>query len=277
MTFPLILLMLAGSEPLKPMSDSLPDNKAEAKEASAIAKTESAGYEFRIGTNSAAKLTMEPEPILRWTNQLRRRFYGDVYLWTRQGRPEVLASITTVYGIDRRLETEIHSLSLGRPVLAHNGKQIWEPSRPGVDLKLVPGGVPPGQSPAARLRQMRTLAKQFSASSESGDNRWELRLLPKPVYRYQSTDPQLLDGALFAFVKGTDPDAFLMIEARRADHEFRWLFAITRFNGNCTLRVRHGDREVWRVGKLTGQAIRNPKEPYFALRGERSRVSDGQR
>ena len=33
-----------------------------------------------------------------------------------------------------------------------------------------------------------------------------MRLLAQPIYRYENTKGDLIDGALFAFVLGTDPE-----------------------------------------------------------------------
>ena len=65
---------------------------------------------------------------------------------------------------------------------------------------------------------MRDLAREFSGTTQDlEEHRWELRLLPQPLYRYESTDPDVLDGAVFAFVTsaGTDPEAILVLEARK--------------------------------------------------------------
>jgi hypothetical protein len=37
----------------------------------------------------------------------------------------------------------------------------------------------------------------------------------QPLYRYESTDPEVIDGALFGFVHVTDPEIILVIEARK--------------------------------------------------------------
>ena len=59
----------------------------------------------------------------------------------------------------------------------------------------------PARSASQRLAQMRALTHDFSASTrDAKGRRWELRLLPQPLYRFKSTDPDVLDGALFAFV-----------------------------------------------------------------------------
>ena len=44
-------------------------------------------------------------------------------------------------------------------------------------------------------------------------DREELRLLPKPLYRYEPKAGPVIDGAVFAFVMGTDPESLLLIEA----------------------------------------------------------------
>lgn len=82
---------------------------------------------------------------------------------------------------------------------------------PGIELVTIAGGPVPARSTAQRLVQMQALTRDFSASTKDDKDRsWELRLLPRPFYRYESTDPDVLDGALFSFVTsaGTDPECF---------------------------------------------------------------------
>jgi hypothetical protein len=260
----LILALLSGAG--QPPNDP-PDPKAEAEEARATAKKLAAEYVFHLDKSADRKLRLEPEPVFRWTSELGRRFYSDVYVWTHEGRPEVVASITSVYGKQRKRETEIHSLSLGRPVLSHGEKELWEPERPGLEFKPVPAAPKPGATAAARLLQLRTLAAQFSVVAEYDADKWDLRLLRAPVYRYQSPDNQVLDGGLFAFAKGgTDPEAFLMLEARGKKGAEEWQFAFVRYNGYCTLRAVHDEREVWKVDKPAAKQLTDPKQPYFCLR-----------
>ena len=72
-------------------------------------------------------------------------------------------------------------------------------------------------------------------------------LLPQPLYRYESTDPDLLDGALFTYVTsaGTDPEALLLIEARKPSPNDSpiWHYAIARFT-DLQLSVAHKGNEV---------------------------------
>ena len=94
-----------------------------------------------------------------------------------------------------------------------NGRTWWAPTVPGLVLKPLPGAPKPAGSAAQRLRQMRSLADGFRASDNFKRKGWsELRLLPTPITRYGKDGTAPSDGALFAFVLGTDPEVFLFLE-----------------------------------------------------------------
>jgi hypothetical protein len=95
---------------------------------------------------------------------------------------------------------------------------------------------------------------------------WELRLLPQPLYRYESADPDILDGAVFAFVTsaGTDPEALLVLEARKPSGKDLpvWHYAVSRFT-DTELRVKHKDKEVFTAPLVpTSAPIQDPKHRY---------------
>ena len=78
---------------------------------------------------------------------------------------------------------------------------------------------------------MRELTRDFSASIGRKVYRHELRLLTQPLYRYEHKEGQVLDGALFAFAEGTDPELLLLVEARqRKDQPAEWQYAPARMN-----------------------------------------------
>src|SRR5262245_59851560 len=163
----LLILVLVGNGVGQAPSGSAVDKtdyKAEAAEARAVAKLMAAEYDFLLDKASGQKLRQEPEPILRWLLQLDRRFHSDVYVWTHEGRPQVVAAITNIYGARRVMETEIHSLSTGFPLLSHNGQVVWEPERGGVEWKPMPDAPKPGRTAVARLTQMRSLAAQYTVT-----------------------------------------------------------------------------------------------------------------
>ena len=182
--------------------------------------------------------------------------YGAVYIWTNQGNAEAVACFWRSPGPDGKLSVahELHSLS---PIVLNSrrvGPHHWQPQA-GVKRHLVPDAPAPASSSAGRLQQMRAICRDFSARSvSSGGDRTELRLLPQPLYRYQSTNPAVVDGALFAFVCsiGTDPEVFLQLEAIKTAHGTEWHYAVSRFS-HMNLFVNHKEREVW-------QAIRGAKD-----------------
>ncbi len=271
MNTPLMLLVLLGSGPAQqPTNPPAPDTKAEAEESSASAKKLVGEYVVRPEKSSDKKLKLEPEPVLRWTNHLGRRYYGDVYVWTYKGRPEAVASINNVFVPGRRtIETELQSLSTGLPVMLQDEKVVWEPSVVGVEFKPLPGAQKPAATAAARLTQMRALAAQYSVVADYGvdkEQKEDLRLMATPIFRYQSADQGVEDGGLFAFTKGTDPDALLMIEARGKKDEVEWQYAFARLNGYCALRALRKDNVVWQVERQSNQSNTDPKQPYFVLR-----------
>ena len=207
------------------------------------------------------KLELRREPIYRWSNPTRVGGQeGDVFVWTYRGRPEMVASIFSHPHDDRRqrlLCHELHSLSEAVLVVDRDSPNRWEPKAAGVDLKPVPDAPTPADSPAQRGVQLRALARDFSGRSLSdADVAWELRLLPKPLYRYESTDPDVIDGAVFALVSsaGTDPEIILVIEARKTPQGPRWTFGAARFS-DMSLWLKHKDREVW-------SAIRGPENTF---------------
>jgi hypothetical protein len=245
--------------------------KKRAEESIKLAKQHAAEYELYSDTARKMKLMLVHQPILRWTNPVPQEagtptpeVYGGVFIWTFDGRPEVIASIHKWYSPYRRVSHEFHSLSSKRIIGLRGGRQVWSPSRAGIQLKPIPGADSPADSPIKRLRQMRALARGFSADkTNSQKRRSTLRLLPQPLYRYQSTDPNVLDGAVFAFVESTDPEIILLIEARQTSGGYRWQFAAARMN-HLNLRLRYGEREVWSIARRPYKPF-DPRETYWQI------------
>jgi hypothetical protein len=218
-----------------------------------IYATEAAGYTIHRDASRKDKVELRPEPVYIWTNPVRGGGQdGAVYVWTCRGRAEVLGCFFSYPATGpRHLSHEFHSLSLSVLDVQRPGThaQTWTPQAPGVETAPIAGAPAPGQTAPQRLAQMRTLTHDFSASTRDDQGRrWELRLLPQPLYRYESTDPDVVDGALFAFVTsaGTDPEALLVIEARKPSRTDGpvWHYASARFTDQ-QLWVRHKDKEVF--------------------------------
>jgi hypothetical protein len=168
----------------------------------------------------------------------------------------------------RNLNHELHSLSTSvLDVARPGGANTWTPAAPGIDPKPIVGAPSPAGSPSPRLLQMRELTRGFTASSEDlKEKRWELRLLPQPLYRYESTDPDVLDGALFAMVSsaGTDPELMLVLEARKGagQAEPTWQVAAARFS-DMALTVKFRNAVLYDLPLVKWDApIKDPLNRY---------------
>lgn len=77
----------------------------------------------------------------------------------------------------------------------------------------------------------------------------------------------VLDGALFVFVEGTDPEVFLLLEARAgASDEQRLVYGLARMN-SVRLRVLKGTNVLWEAPALKMRDVHDrPDKPYTALR-----------
>ena len=131
---------------------------------------------------------------------------------------------------------------------------------------------------SSRLIQMRAIARNFSAEATDrldGSVRRKLRVLSKPIYRYESSRADVLDGAMFALVQGTDPEIVLLVEARGAKDRHVWQFALGRQN-SIEMRVRYNDREIWHAPKLAPPwpNVRDPKQSYILFTRQPSAEAD---
>ena len=128
------------------------------------------------------------------------------------------------------------------------------------------GCSPPAASPVQRLRQIRELAKDFTARqiSHTGVG-YEMRLLLQPIYRYEGTEGDLIDGALFAFVHAGDPEVFLQIEARKVHALLQWQYSLARFN-SVFLAASHKGREIWTAEQIIPWTeFLDRRKPYTAI------------
>jgi hypothetical protein len=221
-------------------------------------------YEFLVGPEFQAKLTVEPEPLLRFTNPVSGLQDGGFFVWkTDAGRPMVGAQVFLT--ADDLWIHEFQSLAPVALKVTKNGKIIWKPNRAGVKVTPFPDAPAPADTPVKRLAQMRELAGKFTASDEfEGRPRSdELRLLSKPLVRFGREGSETLDGTLFVHAHGgTDPELMIVLEALREDGNYRWHYALAPMTGYA-LQASLNDKLVWQVPWRRPPF--DPQEPFFIL------------
>jgi hypothetical protein len=223
-------------------------------------------YELARSGDSAEEFKLQSEPAFRLGKQGDDVVLeGAIFLWADQvGRPAAAAQVFLVKSADRpdgQWRHEFSSLATQSFTATHAGKPRWAPMVAGVAFEPIPGAPEPAESPRDRLRQMRDLAGEFRAEDDFWDRGWNaLRLLPKPISRYGKSGGTPADGALFAFVLGTDPEAFLFIEERKGKKSLEWQYAFAPMT--CwALKAEHKGQSVW---SLKTRDTSNPLRTFFS-------------
>jgi hypothetical protein len=225
---------------------------------------------YDVLPDGEAATALTPVPVIRWRNVVRgQEGEAMMVVWPHNGRPVAMASI---YPWEGKMSHEFDSLSRENKLIARDqDRVIWSPETAGVEFKDVPKAPRPAKTAPERLRQMKAIAEGFKATmtgwQADNSDQEALRLLPRPLYRYdlasaKDPDPNLLDGGLFAYVIGTDPEVVLVLEAIGTAEKADWQYAFARATSGG-LEVKLGDLVVWTAPKHP--ANRNPKLPHFTM------------
>jgi hypothetical protein len=236
---------------------------------------------YSIAVESAPKtpLGLKREPVFEWLNPDRADQQGVLFLWLRDGRPAALACIFShpdekLPG--RKIMHELHALDRERLVVTRSGPTRWEP-KAGLARKELPDAGTPAATQGARLIQMKRLAQEFAGFSVDRDGkRWELRMLPAPLYRYPEAKAGVVDGGLFALIStaGTDPEVLLVLEAREDGGKLKWEYACGRFS-DWELRVSRKGAEVYSSVPGTDNPFHHDPLHLYRLIPEKVVTTDG--
>lgn len=218
----------------------------------ALFKLRAESLDVSFPGDSDRTVAITPEPAMVYTNPVRKELpYGSLFVWTEAGCPVFAAAYWSALeqgspGI-RRLSREFHALTDATMAVDEAGKRAWTSSEPGIEWRPIRAAAPRGSRPL-RLTQMRRIAGRVQAEIETRES--ELRLMPQPIYRYPE-GTAALDGALFAFVMGTDPELLVHIEARSSDDGTAdWFLGFSHFT-NAGVRATLDEAEVYRADHWT--------------------------
>jgi hypothetical protein len=218
-----------------------------------------AEFAFETDRDPPIALTVPEEPVLQFTNPVRSEVGGATFFLLCQGRPMVAAAVSI-----RPQGRVFHEFTLlgDEPIVARRrGEVEWSPRTNGRPFVPLDGADVPAASAALRLAQMRGLAQRFRVRVLRA-NPLEARLLTQPLSRYANSAANSRDGAVFAFVEATDPEVFLMLEARPDDarSQGRWHFSLARMTSQ-PIEVQLDNRVIWAVPGYY-RAPRARDDPY---------------
>ena len=259
---------LSGDDKSAPREEPAPDIAAPTKEDLAdqrmvFIKSALGQYTIRAGDrNEPARVS---DPCLRWSNPVSGTKDGALAVFTFDGgRPVAIGQLH--HTGPKNWVNEFAIIASDNVQIMRSERPFWKPSEYVCKFADVPDSPVPAAKPPLRLAQMRKIAADFSVIDHFG---WEesqivnhnLRLLPQPNYRYSEAG-KILDGGLFVFALGTDPECNLLLEAYQDDKGSRYRYAFAPMS-IYELEARYQDKGVWGIERRIIFGTRCSK--YYAL------------
>jgi len=222
-------------------------------------------YQVDVGTDQKKVAELNPKPLLRWSNPVSSVKDGLVAAFSRGGRPDVLCQLHIHHGA--YMAQEFAKITT-EPVWVKRGNNlVWQPMETWITFQALDGAPEPAKTANLRLPQFRKEAQRFSVVDdfevEQVPTPNHLRLLAQPLLRYSDVQQggDIVDGAVFSFVLGTNPEANLFLEIYKDGDALRWRYAWTPMT-IYALEAKLDDQSVW--VKPPYKQFCNAQGPYYA-------------
>src|SRR5262245_22917030 len=207
------------------------------------------GYDIRLKEHPDEKLKASAEAVHSFVYVSHdTKPHGSCFVWTREGHPEAIAVVWSQLAGNgrRRVIHDLHSLSSGPLTARWKDKVLWTPKTGGLEFRPVPKAEAPAKSARLRLAQMRAMAREFKGyvTPENQEKKVPLRLLVQPLYRYEASSDEIIDGAIFGFFDEWDPEVLVLLEARTKGGTAAWSFAPVPVDG-ARLTREYAEASVW--------------------------------
>lgn len=225
---------------------------------------------FRVTSleiKSESALKFSDRPLLRYNDQTREAGQGiqgvlDATVWRlgETGRPQAIVTLEIYQVRDGSplLTYEFVSLTPHKFQMRNLRGPTWLPGSTQLEMAALPDAPAPAGKARVRLIQMRDLARRFTAQEKLGPQKIDCRLLSQPIDRYDDAAAGIVDGAVFVFANGTNPEMGLLIECS----DKQWSYGIFRLAA-AVLFVQLDDKPLLESRKLPGYAANSP---YTATR-----------
>ena len=206
--------------------------------------------------------------LLYYSDPTRGDDSGFLWAWGDGGRPVAVAEMFQKVNNRATWTFCICNTSGGRVRAARSGGPWWQENDSDIAFKDIPTAPAVAADSAVRQRQMKLLAQNFTAHEIYNPNntRYDLRRLDRPLHSYRDEDAGILEGGLFAFANGTNPELLLFIEARQGKGKASkpvWQFGVGRAS-SAKLNVEYEGKEVYSCP--WGDTVRGRDKPFWSAR-----------
>ena len=220
-------------------------------------------YVFSPASATDSSFVLHDKAIFRHTQTVRGDDIGSVFLWKEaSGRPAVIGVIFAwSQGRIRNVMHEFHSLHQQGVTMDLPGRKSWTTQQPGLKWLKFPKADAPDASPLKRKLQAKALSRRVSANAtDPAKSRWELRLVPTPIYEYTIADEGVDYGGVFSLCQGTDTELLVLLEARKMADKSEWYYAFAPFT-DYQLAVSIDEAKLWQ--SPDGTMAENGKPHYW--------------
>lgn len=199
--------------------------------------------------------------VLSYGDPTRSNSNGSVWVWGEAGRP---LAIMELYQPATRPDDWVYvlcNISGGDLRANRNEQSWWSVNSSDIATNPLEGAPAVGATRGPRLLQMKEISRRFEAHEfwDPNNSRFELRLLAQPLHRYADEDRGVVDGSVFAFTNGTNPEVLLLVEAKKDGEALAWNYSLARL-GHAEMHVTLDGHEIWTVARVDAAP---PTEPYF--------------
>lgn len=195
---------------------------------------------------------MKSEPILHYTDPQRKFPDATLWAWMLDGEPVLFSKLERMGGNPPQSQYCIATSQDAKITVRWPDGIAWKSRKAGIDFQQIDQTDQPQKTPQLRLIQLRTIAKQFHATTTDGENqKEEMRLLPQPILRYSNPQRAIVDGSVFALTSnGTNPDALLLIQIRQPKGSpAAWEFGLVGMTGDAVAVDLNGKSVYQHPGK----------------------------
>lgn len=243
------------------------DRKAQMAAMARIAR----GINVSVTDKTRRDLEVIPNALFRFHDPARNQSDGTIWGYGTTGRPAVFLTMTLHPRSDGTLGWlyELNSLSAD-PVTAEipGMSTRWSPRKSGLSPASVPDAPAPSDKESGRTRQLRDLSSRFvgfeflKKDLTGPFERFQLRLIPRPIYRYSDPAHGLIDGAVFLMTHTTNPEIIMLMEAVREADNPVWKYAFARC-AYAEVHVELDGKNVWTQPHLDGTGSSDPYWLFF--------------